>query len=192
MPFYRSSSCQQKKNPLNATYAKQVVTYRTKLGHFLIFFFFLFSPERPRFPCTQTHARTRGRSDSPFYHPHRPSPHYHRCSRCAFLTVQGVSGDLTSHGGMQGALFTFLSRRELHVRPRRSAARPTTFSGTRATSIGARGADNRASACGIRVRDDGGESVHPAAAAAASWPLAPGSRRDCHGRWCWRWSFRGL
>lgn len=85
----------------------------------------LFLPGRLRFPCTQTHthARTRGRSDSTLYHPpplvHLKSPLSPLTPRLprndpdapSLLTVQGVSGDLTSHGGMQGAFFTFLSRR---------------------------------------------------------------------------------
>lgn len=178
----------------------------------------LFLPGRLRFPCTQTHTRTHAHAADPTQHYIIPplvhlksplSPLTPRLPRNdpdapSLLTVQGVSGDLTSHGGMQGAFFTFLSRRASGGEAWRSA---TALSRTadyilrlkQAARGGRRGRSKaqKKNACqraGVRVRTDGGggvrESLHPAAAA-ASWPLAPASRRDCHRRWCWRWSFRG-
>lgn len=120
--FIAEAHLVNKKNPINPTYAKPVVTYRTKRGHFLYPFIFTRTPTLPMHTNTYTHARTRGRSDSTLYHPplvHLKSPLSPLTTRLprndpdapSLLTVQGVSGDLTSHGGMQGAFFTFLSRR---------------------------------------------------------------------------------
>lgn len=72
MPLLQKLILSTKKNPINPTYAKPVVTYRTKLGHFLYPFIFTRTPTLPMHTNTYTHARTRGRSDSTLYHPPTP------------------------------------------------------------------------------------------------------------------------